>query len=696
MSVDQNDHTRRIGSGTPALLALCRSAQVEPDEVYVRQIVHEVDEELIGTEFESQITTAERVLPRLDLHGRRGEVNAAQLSDVLRSDGHVLMLGREGQLLLVRGMRGAPEIYDEAQGEFIPLKRRQVRDLFASRGKHDVLVVDPPQMIHGLNHSSATPIVRIFRVLRAEWTDIGIVVLFAFVSGLLMLATPLAIESLVNTIAFGRFLQPVIVLALLLLGFLVLLAGIRVLQTIVVEIFQRRLFARVAADFSFRIPRVDAAFMSQHDVPVTVNYFMEVPTLQKTFAQMLMDGVTLILSAVIGLAVLALYHPWLLGFDILLLILVFTIIFGLGYGAFRSSIKESKQKHLVFAWLQNLASRMELLAIPGSRHFAAGRASQLIDEYLNARRYHFSILIRQIVASLLLQAVASTGLLGLGGWLVISDELTLGQLVAAELIVTAVLASFAKLGKHLESFYDLVASVEKIGHVLDLPLEQTTGTLTLTAAEPASISLDAVQHPRIGCLPRLAPQTREIASGAHVAIINPPGSQAETLLSILSAQFQPAGGRLAIDGINVREIHRKSLLDQIILVRDALIIPGTIVENIHMQRPDTSPSEVYEVLSLLDLVGELEDLPNGLNTELLPNGYPLNSRQRVLISIARAIAAEPRLLLIDGTLDLLDKQTGVNVLQLLCREDQPWTLILRTTRSEFAECCTETWTLTSN
>jgi ABC-type bacteriocin/lantibiotic exporter with double-glycine peptidase domain len=91
----------------------------------------------------------------------------------------------------------------------------------------------------------------------------------------------------------------------------------------------------------------------------------------------------------------------------------------------------------------------------GSAQFALERADHLIFDYLTARASHFRILMRQIVFALGMQAVASTVLLGLGGWLVISAQLTLGQLVAAELIVAVIVGSFAKLGKHMESFYDV-------------------------------------------------------------------------------------------------------------------------------------------------------------------------------------------------------------------------------------------------
>lgn len=678
---------------TGVIVALCVSAGVEHNVSFVGQVVHEALREHGVDKSLSPLTLAELVLPQVDLNCRPVELTAAQLAEILRADGHVLLQENEDSLILVRGLRGRLETLDQERGLFVPLTRRGLRRMFKAAAKQEALIIDPPQTIRGLDHSSASPLMRIFRVLRAERTDIGIVVLFAFVSGLLMLATPLAIESLVNTIAFGRFLQPVVVLALLLLGFLVFLAGIRVLQTIVVEVFQRRMFARVAADFSYRIPRVDTRFEAEHDVPEVVNYFMEVPTLQKTFAQLLLDGVTLVLSALIGLAVLAFYHPWLLGFDILLLILVTAIIFSLGYGAFNSSIKESKKKYRVFGWLQSLGNRFELLAVPGARQLAASRASHLIDDYLEARRLHFSILLRQIIASLLLQAVASTVLLGLGGWLVISGELTLGQLIAAELIVTAVLSSFAKLGKHMESFYDLVASVEKIGYVLDLPLEETSGMLTLSSGEPMAVSLSGVQHAAVGGLPALESQTREIASGARMAILAPPGSQGELLMNLLAGRLRPATGRLLFDEINVREIRKQSLLDDVVLVREPLILPGTIAENVHLHRPDTSPMEVYQTLNRLGIVEEFEALPEGLNTPLIQRGYPLNRQQRILLCIARAMTAKPRLLLIDGILDTLDTETGTRVLQMLCELDHPWTLVLRTARFEFAECCTSHWDL---
>jgi putative ABC transport system ATP-binding protein len=288
-----------------------------------------------------------------------------------------------------------------------------------------------------------TPWGRLWALLRPERGDIGIIVIFAVVTGLLALATPLAVETLVNTVAFGRMLQPVVILALMLFACLSFSAALRGLQTYVVEIIQRRLFARIAADLAYRLPRAEVESLDGRNGRELVNRFFDVVTVQKVAAQLLLDGVTLVIFALIGMAVLAFYHPWLLGFDVILLTLIAFVILVLGRGAVSTSLKESKMKYQMAAWLEDLVGCPTAFRHSGAAEFALDRADRLTYEYLIARKEHFRVLMRQIVFALGLHAVASTVLLGLGGWLVISGQLTLGQLVAAELIVTVIVGSFA-------------------------------------------------------------------------------------------------------------------------------------------------------------------------------------------------------------------------------------------------------------
>ena len=317
---------------------------------------------------------------------------------------------------------------------------------------------------------------------------------FALLVGVLALAMPVAVEALVNTVAFGRYLQPVVVLAILLFTFLAFAAAMRALITFIVEILQRRLFVRVVEDLAYRLPRVQQQSFDHVHGPELVNRFFDVVTVQKTIAALLLDGIAIVLQTVIGMAVLAFYHPFLIGFDVVLLLLIAFIIFVLGRGAVRTAVQESKAKYAVGAWLEELARHHTAFKLHAGTQFALDRADQLAVNWLEYRRDHFRIVMRQILFALGLQALAATALLGLGGWLVILGELTLGQLVAAELIVMMIVGSFAKLGKYIESFYDLLASVDKLGYLFDLPTESHDKLFHLRDGAPAAVNVQDVTY----------------------------------------------------------------------------------------------------------------------------------------------------------------------------------------------------------
>ena len=238
--------------------------------------------------------------------------------------------------------------------------------------------------LYGNAQQPLQPLQRLWQLLKPEASDIWLVVIFAFVVSLLMLATPIAVEALVNTVAFGRFLQPILILALLLLTFLGFQGAIRALQTYVVEIIQRRLFARVAGDLVYRLPRTSMEATDGHPMPELVNRFFDVVSVQKVAAQLLLDGLGLVLGTFIGMAVLGFYHPWLLGFDLFLLASIAVIIFVLGRGAVASAVRESKHKYNMADWLEDIARCPVAFRNDGGPDFALERADRLIHEYLDA------------------------------------------------------------------------------------------------------------------------------------------------------------------------------------------------------------------------------------------------------------------------------------------------------------------------
>lgn len=528
------------------------------------------------------------------------------------------------------------------------------------------------------------PVQRLWRLLLPERADIWIVIVFAAINGLLALATPLAVETLVNTVAFGRILQPVIVLSLMLLGFLALWSAIRAVQIYAVEIIQRRLFVRVAADLAYRLPRVQTEAMGGRSGRELVNRFFDVVTLQKATAQLLLDAVGLALSAFIGMIVLALYHPWLLGFDVVLLVLIAVTLFAMGRGAVATSIQESKAKFGVAAWLEDLAASRTAFRDSFSTEFALASSDRLLHKYLKARQKHFRILMRQVVFALGLQAISSTVLLGMGGWLVISGQLTLGQLVAAEMIVTVIVGSVAKTGKHLETWYDLLAAVDKLGVLFDLPIEQQHGQNVLPNQGPATVVVKDLELTS-ALDSRQQSTSLTISAGARVCLPDESDGRASQLMDHLFGMRRTPHGRVFINGVDLRDLQPDALRCQVTLIRNVELFAGAIAANVHREHPHAPPQAVNNALAAVGLLDEVLELDGGAETRVAESGEPLTPNQARRLMFARAIFQNPTLLLIDGALDPLSDDQAKRLCRWLSSPDRPWTLVVVTAQSRIVD-----------
>lgn len=535
-----------------------------------------------------------------------------------------------------------------------------------------------------------TPFRRLVDLLRPERSDIGVVAVFAVVVGLLSLATPITVELMVNTVAFGRYLQPLVVLAIMLFAFLAFASLLKGMQTYIAEIIQRRIFVRVVADLAQRLPQVKReAFDGQHG-PELLNRFFEVIMVQKSAALLVLDGLAILISGLVGMVVLAFYHPWLLGFDLVLVAAVAFAVFILGRGAVDTAIDESYKKYAVASWLEQLAHFPVAFKLPGGLGQAVSQADRLAVEYVHARRRHFRILMRQVAFTLALQAFAGTALLGIGGFLVIQGQLTLGQLVASELIVAVIVGSFAKLGKQMESYYDLLAAVDKLGHLFDLPTERRDGLAPPKVDSAAKVALHGVGLKFGNGDFVLQDFSLQIQAGERIAITGPPGCGKTGLLELLYGLREPAAGYVEFQDIDLRSIRPQALREQVALVHAVEVFEGTVAENLHMHRPDVTHAAMRTALEAVGMWKEIMDLPQGLETHLAPGGAPLTDSQLVRLLLARAIAGAPRLLLIDSVLDQLPDDQLLRVLEAVAGEAGERTLVLVTGRDALRDACDRT------
>ena len=525
------------------------------------------------------------------------------------------------------------------------------------------------------------PLKRLVAFLKPESEDIRTILIFSIVIGLLSLTTPLAVEAVVNTIAFGRYLQPLIVLSLIVLVFLGFRAGLNVLMHVVTEVIQRKLFVRTVEDLAYRLTRVPLTTWNHYHGPELVNRFFDIVSVQKITSKLMLDTLMLLLQTVIGLSVLAFYHPFLLGYDIGLLIMMTVVLWLIGNGAIRTATEESELKYETAAWLQEIVRHPSTFKFNGGLGFAINRADELAARYITHRQSHFRILLRQISFSMAMQVLAAVALLALGGFLVIDGQMTLGQLVAAELIVTVILGSFAKIGKDLESFYDLMASVDKLGKLFDLPIEEVNKMQLSRRQGPGVLTMANVQ------LVDNEPADLEFQAGHSYALYGLSELKRTRLIQSLIGQSRLESGHILLNDFRVDAISAESLQETVSLVKEIELFEGTVDENVRMGRPNVGSQEANRVIERLGLQSVIATLPDGLLTEIKICGFPLSQGQAIRLILARALISKPSVLFIDGLLDRLSDRDTADVLQRLESFKRDTTMVISTGRKTVVQWC---------
>lgn len=521
-----------------------------------------------------------------------------------------------------------------------------------------------------------SPLERFWSLLIADKRDLAILIVYTLINGLVSLAVPLAAQALVNTIAAGIFLQPLVVLSLLVLAGLLFGCVLRMLKFCLVENLQQRIFARTTVTLGERIPAIKASALNTEYMPELINRFFDVATIQKCWAKLLLEGPTALLQILIGLVLMAFYSPFLLAFDLIIILFILFAINILGVFGLRTSIEESVLKYRVAEWLEDMGRCQTGLKTNGFSQFLARRTDSLVLDYLRARREHFSVLFRQALGTYFFQAVASAGILAVGGWLVINRQLTLGQLVAAELVVLNVLGALEKLIRNCDTFYDLLTGLAKVGHITDLPIERTDGLELPERNEGLSVKCNQVRFAYDGRSEILAGLNLVVDGGQMASLVGESGAGKTTLASVICGLQESRSGTVEIGGFDVRDLDLLSLRKQVGFVGEANeIFEGTIEENVSLGRPYVSHQDVRWALDTAQFSNDLVHLPDGLNTVLISGGRNLSRGQVQRILIARAIAGRPKLLILDEAFTGIDEKTKLKIIEALFSKSHHWTVI---------------------
>ncbi len=524
-----------------------------------------------------------------------------------------------------------------------------------------------------------SPVMRLFRLLSSDKKDIFYVYVYAVIIGITSLVLPLGIQAAIELISGGVFFSSIyFLIGIIIVG--VLGSGVlQVLQIMIVEFLQRRVFTKAAFEFAYRVPRIRMESVLNLHFPELMNRFFDVLTIQKGLPKLLVDLSTAVIQILFGLLLLSFYHPFFVFFGLFLLGTLFLIFYNTGPRGLESSIIESKYKYKVVYWLEELARALYSFKLSGTTDLPLKRTDYYVNNYLKNRKKHFRILVSQYSYILLFKAVVTAGLLIIGTVLVVRREITLGQFVASEVIIILILNSVEKIIMYMDVVYDMLTAVDKIAHVTDLPLEKSGGIdVDIDRSEGFEIETrDLTYTYQSSSKPAIKGVTMSIKPGEHVCISGIGGSGKTTLINALAGMYNSYEGTVTYNKYSLRDVDRVHLRDRIgknVSTED--IFEGTILDNVLVGKPFIDEKTAIEALEQVGLHKEITGLPEGLHTQILSGGKGYSETFVQKLILARCIAKQPNLLILNDFFISFSKSERLELISKITDESCNWTLIL--------------------
>ena len=546
-----------------------------------------------------------------------------------------------------------------------------------------------------------SPIERFKNLILVDKKDVYQLLIYAVLAGLISLSIPLGIQSIINFIQAGQVSTSWIVLVFIVVIGVAFVGILKIMQFRITENLQQKIFVRSSFEFAYRFPKIKFDQIYNYSPPELANRFFDTITVQKGFSKLILEVSTSALQIIFGILLLSLYHSFFIFFGIILLVLLY-IIFKINFNTgLSTSLKESKYKYKVAHWLQEIARNHLSFKNGKLFEFSLNKNDALVNEYLSHRESHFRVLRKQFIQLTGFKVLITAGLLIIGGILVLNQQMNIGQFVAAEIIIITIISAVEKLFYGLELFYDVTTSLEKLGTVVDLELDENSKHLnTSYYIENEDICIEAkeisFQFPDSDT-PVIKEINLTINQGDRILIQGENGSGKTTLLRLLARLIEPSTGSIFLNNTNIKKYCIEDFRNNIgVITIDDSPFEGTIYENITCNNSNISKKEVSELLEKLKLTNLIKSLPAGLDTLMVSEGKRINSASIQKILLARCLITKPKLLFLEEPVEKLDKYSAGEIIDFLTAPENPWTLVVIAKGKYWKEKCTKIATLEKN
>ena len=505
-------------------------------------------------------------------------------------------------------------------------------------------------------------------------------VIYGIAIAILSLALPLSVQLLINSVAFTALIQPVIILGVVLFLLLGFSAILNALQFYVGEIFQRRFFARMSAEITIKLIDSDHKNFEQSNQTEFVNRFFDVINIQKIVPKILVKTFSLILQTIAGLTLVALYHPLLLLFSLLIIFSITAIWKIFSKPAFITKFYSSRRKYDVAGWLEDIARNNIIFKSEIGKKYAKFKTNFLTEQYLKESKNHFKYLFYQVILMLGLYTVASTLLLIIGGYLVLKGQLSIGQLVASELVLSATLYGISQLGRDFESFYELTSSCEKLSQFYNIPTEKN-GEEKITEDAINIRFKDAVDV----YFQREFKFNFEIKKNKNYLISTENLSSQKILIELIMGLRKPQRGRIEFNNHDIENVDLEHLRSQIAIIDNGAFIEGNVEEYLTFNNKLISKKQINEVLEITGFNKILSRFAEGLSLRIIPSGWPFSESEKILLKISRALLQEPKIIIITEVLDILNLKMRRKILNFTIKDHNATVLYFSDRRDDMID-----------
>mgnify|MGYP000225697319 FL=1 len=501
-----------------------------------------------------------------------------------------------------------------------------------------------------------SPLKRVQALIKDHKKEITSIYLFSILGGIVNLSLPLGVQTIIGLVMGATMVTSIYVLIFLVVLGVFLMGLFQINQMKIIESIQQKIFAHYAYEFADRIPKLDLKQMDKYFIPEKVNRFFDTLNIQKGFAKLLLDIPVATVQIVFGIILLSLYHPLFIILGLILLLLLGLILIYTSQKGIETSIEESNYKYGVAGFFGEIARTIKTFKFSQGSDLNLQRTDENVLGYLSARTKHFQVLLFQYKSLLFFKIALTTLMLTLGSYLLINQQLNVGEFVAAEIVIMLVISAVEKLIISLDSAYDVITGLEKLGSVTDSPIEKS-GDLELTSRVGVEIEMKNFTFEFEAGKPILESISVHIHSGEKVQLVGPEGSGKSMFMRILTGNYIDFRGTLLINKVPIKNYSLANLrMHTGILLQDQEIFGGTVYENISLGKSEITPALILETAKELGIADFLNHFPLGFDSYIEPIGKKTPQSIVKKILLLRALSGDKRLLLLENPWNGLDAE----------------------------------------